>query len=136
MSYQVTRASVAVIPKGNAAEQVAVEAATVPAKPGQLIVWSVPVSETRLILATVPSGTFEAAITTLTAFAALIVTSGATKLPVGAVGAATPFTLTIRIAGAVVGKGSATGLPTTALGWLVPLKLLLPASIRTRPGDP
>jgi hypothetical protein len=77
--------------KGKVAVQVAVDAATVPARPGQVMSWSAPVPSVRRRFTAVPSGIFAPAMLTATAPGALTVTSGVRYWPPGWAGTVTPL---------------------------------------------
>ena len=81
----------------------------------------------------VPSGMLAPAMLMLTAVLVLIVTSGLVKLPMGIAGTATLLILTRRTVGFVVGSGVLKGTPKVAVGEMVPVNVLVVASMRMRP---
>ena len=84
----------------------------------------------------VPTGMLRASSATGIGEAVLTLTSAMLLEPIGVGGTATPFTVTNRRVGTLIGKGTWYGVPSDADGVEVPVKLCVKASMRIRPTEP
>jgi hypothetical protein len=97
-------------PVGKVTEAVAVERVGEPARGVESTTMSGPFSEKKWTLATVPSGTFRASISTVTGEVVLIGTSGASKEPDGCAGTSTPPRVVTRMEDRVEGRKRLLGV--------------------------